>query len=31
VNRRRFAIAFVLLACLQTALIWRFFTHEWVA
>jgi len=31
VNRRRFAVAFVLLACLQTALVWRFFTHQWVA
>jgi hypothetical protein len=30
-NRRRFAIAFVLLACLQITLVWRFFTHQWVA
>lgn len=30
-NRRKFAITFALLACLQTALIWRYFTHQWVA
>ena len=27
----RLTIAFVLLACLQTALLWRYFTHQWVA
>jgi hypothetical protein len=31
INHRRFAIAFALLACLQTALLWRYFTHQWVA
>jgi hypothetical protein len=30
-NLRRYAIAFALLACLQTALLWRYFTHQWVA
>ncbi len=27
----RFAVAYGLLACLQLALLWRFFTNQWVS